>query len=170
MRPGRYIHYVKTIKGLFWLSVVLLLLNAITFLFMPIATEATENGSIRWGLMAVGSTFWVSIVLGYAFLIMANVYRREFVRNRLDGDLTMGCRIGIITFFSTIPGAISDTLFIAALMALVITYLRGSINSYLTYVLLAILTFSLNMHCMFNGRIYKATKYKRIVRRGEDNE
>ena len=170
MRSGRYIHYVKTIKGLFWLSVGLLLLNAITFLFMPIATEAIENGSIRWGLMAVGSIFWVSIVLGYAFLIMANVYRREFVRNRPDGDLTMRCRIGIITFFSTIPGAIGDTLFIAALLALVITYLLGSINSYLTYVLLAVLSFSSNMHCLFNGRIYKTTKYKRIVRRGEDNE
>lgn len=170
MRPGRYIHYVSTIKGLFWASVAFLLLNAATFLFMPMAAELSENGSIQWGLMIVGIVFWISIGLGYALLIMANLYRRDFVRNRLDGDFTMGCRMGIITFFSTRPGAIADGLFVAALIAFLIVFLNGNINGYITYVLLALLTFSLNMHGIFNGRIYKATKYKRIVRRGEDNE
>lgn len=170
MRQGHYIRYVSTIKRLFWVSVIFLLLNAMTFLAMPFAADMAESGSFQWGLIVVGLTFWVSIVLGYMFLIMANIYRREFVRHRLHGDLAMGCRMGIISFFSTIPGVIGDTLFIAALIALVIIFLRGSINSYLTYVLLSVLIFSLNMHCMFNGRIYKATKYKRIVRRGEDNE
>lgn len=170
MRPGRYIHYVSTIKGLFWASVAFLLLNAATFLFMPMAAELSENSSIQWGLMIVGSVFWISIGLGYALLIMANLYRRDLVRNRLDGDFTMGCRMGIITFFSTIPGAIADGLFVVALIAFLIVFLNGNINGYITYVLLALLTFSLNMHGIFNGRIYKSTKYKRIVRRGEDNE
>lgn len=170
MRRGRYFHYVKAIKTLFWTSVVFLLLNSATFLFMPIAAEFTGSGSIQWGSAIVGIVFWVSIVLGYAFLITANRYRRDFVRDRLDGDLTMGCRIGIITFFSTIPGTIADTLIIAALIAFLVTYLSGNINGYYSYVLLAILSFSLNMHGIFNGRIYKATKYKYILRRGEDNE
>lgn len=170
MRPGRYIHYVSTIKGLFWTSVVFLLLHAATFLFMPMAAELSQNESIHWGLMIVGLVFWISIGLGYALLIMANLYRRDFVCNRLDGDFTMSCRMGIISFFSTIPGAIADGIFIATLIVFLIVFLRGNINGYLTYVLLAVLSFSLNMHGVFNGRIYRSTKYKRIVRRGEDNE
>ena len=34
-------------------------------------------------------------------------------------------------------------------------------------VLLMVLVFTLNMHCMFNGRIYRTTKYKRIRREND---
>lgn len=37
-------------------------------------------------------------------------------------------------------------------------------DQYIIYVLLFLLTFSLNMHGVLNERIYKSTKFKRIRR------
>lgn len=51
----------------------------------------------------------------------------------------------------------------------VIIYFGDVANQYITYVMLAIVSFSLNMHGLFNGRIYKTTKYKR-TRRVENHE
>ena len=171
MRPGRYIqykHYVRSIKHLLWTSVVFFLMNSCTFLLMPTAVKATDSGKTKQSLLIIGIVFWVSIAIGYSLLLLANCHRREFVRKKLNGDLSMGCRMGLITFFSTIPGIISDAAFIAALIAFLIVIHRGTFNNYISYVLLAVLSFSLNMHGIFNGRIYKTTKIKRITRRGEE--
>lgn len=167
MNREQHINYQKSIWHLLLLSVLFLTAHAATFIFMPFAAKTMVETTSKNALVIVGIVFWVSAILGYLFLFLADSCRRTFVKRRLDGDYTMGCRMGIISFFKTIPGAIADGLFIISLLSIIIVFLIGNGNGFTTYVLLALLSLSFNMHGVFNGRIYKAATYKRKDRRDE---
>lgn len=165
MSRGRLINYQKSIRQFLLLFVLFLAIHAATFLFMPFAAKTMVETTSKKALIIVGLVFWVSEILGYLLLFLADSYRRAFVKRRLDGDYSMGCRMGIISFFKTIPGAIADGLFAISFLGIIVVALKGNINGFFTYVLLALLSFSFNMHGVFNGRIYKVATYKRKVRR-----
>lgn len=128
-----------------------------------------ENNGSKGSRMLVGCIFWLPLLLGYILVILANLERKTFIRSRLDGDISMQCHMGVVTFFSNTPAVIADATLLAGSIALVIIYFCDVANQYITYVMLAIVSFSLNMHGLFNGRIYKTTKYKR-TRRVENHE
>ena len=167
MSGGRYISIIHRIKVNFWTATAFFLINALTILAMPKIVEISQETGKQLFLILLGSIFWISLLLGYVFVYLANGDRKYFIMRRLDGDLSMGCHMGLITFFSNIPAVIVDSAMIASFIALFIIYYAGAINTYITYVMLTILVFTLNMHCMFNGRIYRTTKYKRIRREND---
>ena len=154
MSRGRYEYRVKEIRWLFWTAVGCFAAHAISYPLMR---------------MLVGCIFWLPLLLGYILVILANLERKTFIRSRLDGDISMQCHMGVVTFFSNTPAVIADATLLAGSIALVIIYFCDVANQYITYVMLAIVSFSLNMHGLFNGRIYKTTKYKR-TRRVENHE
>ena len=169
MSRGRYTRRVKKIRDLFWTAVGCFAVHALSYLFMPVSLAASENGGSRKALLLVGCVFWISLLLGYLLLIPANSERKAYIRKQLDGDVSMRCRMGIAAFFSNTPAFAADAALLAGILALAIIYFCGATNRYITYIALAIVSFSLNMHGMFNGRIYKITKYKRM-RRVENHE
>lgn len=149
---------VSRIKKMFWIAVAFFLLMSASILIMPMASEMGARE--RYMLILSGCEFWVSFVIGYILIFMANKERKYFIRRKLKGDVSMGCRAGIITFFDNVPATIADIAMISSFLlffGINFTELR---YKYISYVLLFILVFSLNMHCLFNGRIYKITKYK----------
>ena len=156
---------IRRIKKYFWASVVCFVLNAACFLFMPYATEQAEITN-RTSLFVTGSAFWLTLLAGIVLLVFANLERRDFARTRLDGDYKMGSRVGIITFFDNIPATVFDILMIVSAIASTILIITKRSNVQLTFIAISILVLSLNMHCLFNGRIYKSTKYKRVRRDG----
>lgn len=169
MKTEHGIDYLTTMKRQFWGSAVLLFINALTFLFMPSAAETLESGLGRDNVITVGIMFWISILTGYGLLAAANHNRKEFAARYLNGDLQMGQpRPGILTFFSNTPALIADAVMIAAAVLFLIQLLQGMTAKFITYLILAILSFSVNMHGMFNGRIFKATK-NQLRRREESN-
>lgn len=169
MSRGRYEYRVKEIRWLFWIAVGCFAAHAISYLLMPTAMRTFENNGSKGSRMLVGCIFWLPLLLGYILVILANLERKTFIRSRLDGDISMQCHMGVVTFFSNTPAVIADATLLAGSIALVIIYFCDVANQYITYVMLAIVSFSLNMHGLFNGRIYKTTKYKR-TRRVENHE
>lgn len=153
---------INRIKLLFRFAVVFLFLMSGSVLIMPMATKIAEEE--RSVLILTGLIFWISLIAGYSLLFVANKERKYFIRRKLDGDVSMGCRPGIITFFDNIPATIADVAMIASFVLFVGVNFTELKYGYISYVLLFILGFSLNMHCLFNGRIYKATKFKRTRR------
>ena len=148
---------VGKIRGLFWTAFGFFLLHAVTIaLMMPMAI-ATIHSENTFGAFLIGITFWMSLLVGWALLLLANLVRRDWFR-REKLDLSMNQRIGAITFFSSIPAACSDSVAAASLVALGVLALLGEWNAPFTGVMLAILSFSLNAHGLFNGRIYMSTK------------
>lgn len=154
---------ILRIKQLVWISVICLLITSASILFMPLANiKATQTNNIS--LIVVGGLFWVSLVVGYVLLVRANVLRRWFIQNRTNFETRMNSRIGILTFFSNVPATIADTVLITSLVVITVIFFTALKDKYIVYILLSLLTFSLNMHGVFNGRIYKSTKFKRIRR------
>ena len=153
---------LRRIKRLFWIAVVFLSLMAGSILLMPLATKiGEENRSI---LLGVGLAFWLSMIAGYFFVYVANRERKWFIRKKLDGDVGMGCRPGVITFFDNVLATVADVVMIASFLLLIGVSFTELKYEYISYVLLSLLIFSLNMHCLLNGRIYKVTKFKRTRR------
>ena len=153
---------VKKIKRLFWLAIAFIAVASGTFLLMPLVTEATQNR--RMLTMAIGIAFWLSSIAGYALLIAANIERRWFINHKVDGDVKMNCLPGIISFFQDIPGTVFDVImFMSLVMLLIIAFTKWRYD-YISYILLSLFYLSLNLHSMFNGRIYKSTKFRRTRR------
>lgn len=153
---------VRKIKRLFWLAVSSLFLMSGTILFMPIASKAGENN--RQVLLLIGTVFWISAIAGYTMLLLANSERKWFLKNKVGIDNKMNCLPGIITFFTNVPATIADVVAILSFVLMVIINFTDRRYDYISYVLLFLLVLSLNMHCLFNGRIYKTTKFKRTRR------
>ena len=164
MSRGRYEYRGKEIRCLFWAAVGLFAIHASSYLLMPTATGFAERHNSNTPFFIIGCIFWSSIVLGYLLIVLANAERKRLIKERLNGDLSMQCHIGAITFFSNIPAAIVDAALFASVVVFSIIYCTDSINRYITYVTLSIVSFSLNTHGLFNGRIYQSTKYKRTRR------
>lgn len=146
------------IKRLFWSSVVCLTIMSAMFLLMPIVSDTT--GKAKAWFYIVGIVFWVSLIAGYCLLGIANKEQRSFVVRKTQQDVSMNCRPGIITFFSNVPGTIADTVFIASLLATVIVCFTKLWGTYVSYILIFLVVISLNLHGLFNGKLYKVVTIK----------
>lgn len=153
---------VYKIKKLYWFAVAFLFLMSASILIMPMAVRMAEEDGIMDVL--IGCVFWISAIAGYTLLAIANSERRWFIKYKTDGDIKMGCFPGIISFFTNVPATVADVTMIASCLLFAIISSTSHGNDYVSYVLLFLLVFSLHMHCLFNGRIYKSTKFKRTRR------
>ena len=135
MSRGRYEYRVKEIRWLFWIAVGCFAAHAISYLLMPAAMRTFENNGSKGSRMLVGCIFWLPLLLGYILVILANLERKTFIRSRLDGDISMQCHMGVVTFFSNTPAVIADAALLAGSIALVIIYFCDVANQYITYVM-----------------------------------
>ncbi len=153
---------VRKIKRLFWFAIVFLFMMSASILLMPKAVEMGEQDKSLVAL--IGMMFWTSAITGYVLIALANSERKWFIYHKVDGDVKMDCLPGIATFFTNVPATVADVTMITSFLVFVVINFTSRRYDYISYVLLFLLVFSLNMHCLFNGRIYKTTKYKRTRR------
>ena len=153
---------IKKIKQLFWLVVMSQFLMSSSILLMPVAVRVEQQDGKMTVL--IGLLFWSFTITGYVLLAMANSKRKRFINRKIDGNLQMNCRPGIAEFFTNVPAKVADVTMILSFFVFMIISFTEWRYKYISYVLLFVLFFSFHMHCMFNGRIYKVTKYKRARR------
>lgn len=153
---------IQKIKRLFCFAVVFQFLMSLSILLMPIAVQMGQQN--RRMVVLIGAVFWLSAIAGYVIVAMANSERKRFIRHKVDGNIKMNCRPGIAEFFTNVPATVADVTMIMSFLMFVIIGFTKLRYGYISYILLFLLVFSLHMHCMFNGRIYKATKYRRTRR------
>ena len=153
---------ILKIRRLFWFAVVFIFLMSASILLMPIAVQMGEQDRKMTAL--IGIVFWLSAITGYTLIAMANAERKWFIIRKIDGNVKMNCHPGIATFFTNVPATVFDVTMILSFLMLIIINFTDWRYEYVTYVLLFLMVQTLNMHCLFNGRIYKATKYKRTRR------
>lgn len=153
---------IQKIKRLFWFAVVFQFLMSLSILLMPIAVQMGQQN--RRMAVLIGAVFWLSAIAGYVIVAIANSERKRFIRHKVDGNIKMNCRPGIAEFFTNVPATVADVTMIMSFLMFVIIGFTKLRYGYISYILLFLLVFSLHMHCMFNGRIYKATKYRRTRR------
>ena len=152
---------ILKIRKCFWISVPLLLLNGLSFLFMRWAVKNTESsGGVT--VMAVGTFFWLTLIGGYVLLSIANRRRKRFIVKKMDGDLSMSQRTGLLSFFRNKYGTAADVVLLLSVIGLLVLGAAKATDGFLVYVLLSLLAVSFHMHCLFNGRVYKATLLQRM--------
>lgn len=152
---------VRSTARLFWISFTSILVTSLTFLWMPFIQEN------RFGLVVTGIIFWVTLFLGYILLYIANKKRKccdsEF--NKKD-DYKIKT-IGLFKFFSNFPAIIADSILLLCIVFCFIMSITNLGKTYLPYFVLFLFVFSLNSHCLFNGKIYKFISKKHF--RGDED-
>ena len=140
---------MKTLEKLYWSSVGCFFMMSAMILIMPVI-ESNEKA-----IIPIGLAFWFFTISGYILLIVANVEIK-----RISGNLRKNKRSlpGIISFFSNQIAMIADIAVIISIVAFVIICITELRFKYIAFVTLFLLIFSLHMHWLFNGRIYKLIK------------
>ena len=147
---------IRKIKLFFWFAVLFQLLMSVSILLMPIAVQMGQQ--YRKMTILIGLVFWISAIAGYVMTVIANLERKWYIKQKVDGNVKMNCRAGITHFFENVPATIADVIMFMSLLLFVFLRFTEWKYEYISYILLFMLIFSLHMHCMFNGRIYKVIK------------
>lgn len=141
------------IKKYFWCIVFLLTVMSFTFLLMPIANYMQNGWKQRLVLVMVGILFWLSFIGGYTLLIITiRMFKKLSYKEKSEVKNKMP---KCLRFFSNIYAAIVDAILIAVIVVLIVITILGRMTGVFPYIVMAISVFSINMHCLFNGNIYK---------------
>lgn len=149
---------IKTIRKQFWLSAGLLTAMSITFLFMPLASELAEQTG-DWSVRVLGLFFWLFALTGYLAIAKANDNRKRFLLKRFGRDIQKNFRPGVLCVFSNRFAEVVDIMLIIFVLAFAVSVFTRLRDTYYIIVLLSLLVWAANMHCLFNGRTFRITKY-----------
>lgn len=144
------------IKKYFWSSVILLTLMSLTFIAMP-AADYLDAEKVKIFLAAIGTIFWVTLVGGYVLWFMAYRLNKTIIQGKIRLNL-----------FSNRIVSIADGMFIGGAAVLFVSAALKKMEGFLPYIILTILILSVNLHCMFNGNIYRTITKK--TRRKDDEK
>lgn len=151
---------IQRITIYYFTSVVALTLMSIVIMFMPWASEQaiiTNDNSVR----IVGVMFWLLMLLGYGSFGIANAKRKRFWIKRFGRDIQKNYRPGILSFFANKIAEVFDIMMaIFFVVSLIVAFTRWR-NTFFFIALLALFVWAVNMHSLFNGRVYRITKYKK---------
>lgn len=159
---------IRKVKKLFWSAVACLFIMSASFLFMPKSAESAQQNKIY--IVLNGLMFWLPAITGYILIFIACKERKRFISNHNDANMKKyisgsSFYYPFITFFSNVPAAAADVVMLAMIVLLAISQFTKLKNTYLIYVILFALNFSLHMHFLFNSKIYLFTKIKKQKRR-----
>lgn len=144
------------------LSASAMFIMAATVLFMPYAVENGEQN--RLVVVAVGLIFWASAIAGYGFIIAANIVRKKIMSLMSGSYSSLSGRPGIITFFSNVYATVADTTMILSFVIFIMINLTELKTTFFAYIFLFLLIFSIHMHCLFNGKIFKVIQVSRTIK------
>lgn len=127
-------------------------------LLMPWVSEI--SGTTRgWSVRIAGMCFWMLAVAGYGAVYMANQSRRRFLRKKFHRDIQKNLPCGLFGIAVNPMAKIMDGILLADTLLLGIQMLIPYSNSVILIALLTVWLWAMNMHCLFNGKIYRMTKY-----------
>lgn len=136
-------------KNLFYTSVISIGLSALSLSFIPFGSFAGSDFQ-RIIAYIIGIVFWLGIIVGYCLFIIVARTRKKSKKQKLLPK-TENIRIGVLSFFKTFPGMIADIVCAISVVALIITVVFGNSSTWIVYVLVSVLIFSIQMHGIFNG-------------------
>lgn len=140
------------------LSISSFLAMSVSFLMMPI--EAIS--------IFAGGLFWFGLLVGLILQVILEIRRRDFfARYRVRRQKMQRPHNGLLTFCANRNATIADSVLAVSVGCLVLSFWLTRGTSYLCYILIAIVVFSLCMHCILNGRIYfhviNQTKIRQVL-------
>jgi len=160
---------IKKIRKQFWLAVGLLTGMSATFLLMPLASGLTgQTGG--WSIRLLGLAFWALAISGYVTVGRANQNRKKYLHKRFGEDIQKKYRPGVLGVFSNPLAKVIDIMLAVLAVVFVAALFSRIRNTYFTIVIMALVVWAANMHCLFNGRIYRITKKEHKYVKNEHKE
>ena len=149
---------IRRIKHHFWLSVSFLSMMSLMILVVPMAARDSIKDTCWPIILAI--VFWLFAIIGYWAIISANQRRKQFLLKRFGRDIQANFRPGVLSFFSNPLAITVDITGVILLLLLCIAMLTPLKDTYFSVILLSLLVWATNMHCLFNSRTFRITKYK----------
>ena len=127
----------------------------ILFCILDLRNDSAEKALI----FASSITFWVGLLFEQCFIWLADSQRKKTEKNKKQ----KGVRPGIISFFKTKLGKVSDITFILSVVAFMIMVTADISVNVGQFVVLFLIVLSFRFHCITNGKnySYKSEKKKR---------
>lgn len=124
----------------FIISELCLIIFPITFLFMP-TTNSDSFSYARYATVSIGVVFWMSGLFGYGILIYLYFIKKKTRKARRK------CYI-----FSNTIVSVADIVFVLGILGMIILCLIGVSSTYMGYLCLFIIVFSLNTHLLYSRK------------------
>lgn len=139
----------------------LLHVQIISFLISSVSLSLTSFVSYEDGVakkvfsIIVGLMFWIGLAVGIALIFVL----KNKTKNCLDNEKS----VGLVRFFKN-KYAICFDIAMAILLIASIIVIMVQTESFIGSVVIALLVFSFEMHCVLNGKIYKC-----LMKTGDKN-
>lgn len=132
----------------FIISELCLIIFSSTFLFMPITNSDTFSYA-RYVTVAIGIVFWMSGFLGYGILIYLYLTQKKTRKTQRK------CYI-----FSNSIVSVVDIVFVLGILGMITLCLLGMSSTYMGYLCLFIIVFSMNTHLLYSRKYIREQSYK----------
>ena len=131
------------------LYVTFLMLLAVAFLLMPIASAQKDTTKIL--TVISGGFFWIGLVGTIVMAIKIDKTRKR--SGKLRDKKSKVKQIGLLSFFKNKEAKIADIAMFASIICFIVARICTD-NLYWLFTFLATFVFSFGMHCMLNGKNY----------------
>lgn len=141
----------KKMKTAIYVSTTMWAVLAGSFLLMKPAVENTS--SFRSHLvMSLGIVFWFSLLLGIVFQVKASIHYHRICKKE---KLRHRGLPGMFRFFSNPVAIVADVALIISLFAGWMLLKNPTEELYVYLIVLFLLTLSMSMHCIWNGKMVR---------------
>ncbi|MBR2589498.1 MAG: hypothetical protein IKE65_01080 [Clostridia bacterium] len=118
--------------------------SALALAFAGLTNDITRGG--RAGSIIIGIIFWLGLIAGIILCVLLSKQRKA-------AGFDEG-KIGLIGFFSNKAAIVFDCLMIVSCIASIVFIVLKS-QLFIGFISIALFFFSLEMHCVLNGKNYK---------------
>lgn len=136
---------LKNIGVRYLLIEISLFLSSSIGLFLSQFIIKSSGQTNRLIAVISGTLFWIGLILAIIF----SLYLNKITINKNNDN-----KIALIKFFSNKPAIVFDVLLIVSFIAFVICMIVNRMSN-IAIIIFCIFIFSLEMHCVFNGKNYK---------------
>lgn len=143
---------LETVKRSLIASVAALFVSAYAFMLSPFIVISDPGAGVHPLVIVEGVIFYAGLIVGYIFLFTAS----KQLKKEKAGKAAPGEKPGLITFFSSVPAAVLDTVFILSLIMTVIAFLTGeALPDILIYFCVSTFIFSAQLRAIVNGVVFR---------------
>ncbi len=137
------------------ISLIFSVISSLPILFCIMNPQSDKDEKTL--VFIASSVFWAGLIAEQVFIWMANFQRKKLSENKKSAYP------GIISFFKTKPGKVSDIVLIVSVTVFIIMSAAKISVNVGQFILLFLIVLSFRFHCITNGKnySYKSEKKKR---------
>ena len=165
---------LKKLKLYYCISFLGYLGSGVLFSFLMVFILLTSENDTIPDIISfiIAAAFWLFVILGSVFVIMASFKERQIYQQIKLGKNTDKYKrqviIGLVSFFKNKKSAFADIIFIVTVILTVILYLMHINIPWLIITLTTLVMTSFVFHSFWNGKIYNCISYLKNESKNEE--